>query len=253
MPDAGGQILWIESRKRFTEGNNDARGQSPRGMWLALNRMFLKYGFNSSLRKAHFIGQIFKETGALCSTSESGDIDYFRKMYEDYTASDAAYDFDTRYNWIKKLGFLKNRDRATYIAQRPSEVHDKAVSGGNVQPGDGARFKGRGLIHLTWRNGYHAYEDYRHRDFTTDANPELLQSNAEIAADSAGYFWIKTGIDRRADHGSTSQDVQRCFGLVGGAGGLPARQQFFRCAYFILNDASVMSVENGLRLQVEDV
>ncbi len=140
MPDAGGQILWIESRKRFTEGNNDARGQSPRGMWLALNRMFLKYGFNSSLRKAHFIGQIFKETGALCSTSESGDIDYFRKMYEDYTASDAAYDFDTRYNWIKKLGFLKNRDRATYIAQRPSEVHDKAVSGGNVQPGDGAPF-----------------------------------------------------------------------------------------------------------------
>ncbi|WNC89835.1 hypothetical protein RI103_00285 [Paraburkholderia sp. FT54] len=252
ISDAGGHISWIESKKRFAEGNDDARGQSPQGMWPALNHTFCKYGFSGSLRKAHFLGQVFKETGALCSTRENGNADYFRKMYENYTETDAAYDFDHKHAWLAGLGFLKNRDRATYIAQRPGEVHNKAVAGGNVQPGDGARFCGRGLIHLTWRNGYNEYGEYRAKDFTTDPNPTLLQSDAETAADSAGYFWAKTRINRKADHGSADTDVRACFLLVGGAGGLPARQQFFRYIYFILGDTPNIVTDNTLERQKED-
>jgi predicted chitinase len=221
-------------------------------MWLALNHMFKKYGFNSDLRKAHFLAQVLKETGALCSTRENGNADYFRKMYENYKASDAAYDFDNKYNWLKNLGFLKHRDRATYIAQRPGEVHAKAAAGGNVQSGDGPRFCGRGLIHLTWRNSYGEYSTYRAKNFTTDPNPTLLQSDAETATDSAGYFWVKTRINRKADHGSSNTDVQGCFVLVGGAGGLPARQQFFRYAYFILGDTPKMPTDNTLERQTEE-
>ncbi|MBC8726650.1 hypothetical protein F6X37_35715 [Paraburkholderia sp. 31.1] len=252
MPDAGGQISWTLSNTRFSQGANHEGGSSPPDLYLALNHMSRKYGFCNSLRKAHFLGQIFKETGALRSTVENGDANYFRKMYENYTAADAAYDFDHKHEWLKKLGFLKNRDRATYIAQRPGEIHDKAVAGGNVQSGDGARFCGRGLIHLTWRKSYGEYGKYRAKDFTTDPNPMLLQTDAEVAADSAGYFWVKTGIDKKADHGSSDQDVQACFRLVGGAGGLPARQQFFRYAYFILNDVPIIPVEIGLVRQTEE-
>ncbi|WP_420873191.1 glycoside hydrolase family 19 protein, partial [Paraburkholderia kururiensis] len=252
ISDAGGHISWVESKKRFVDGNDDSRGQSPKHMWLALNHMFKKYGFNSDLRKAHFLAQVLKETGALCSTRENGSADYFRKMYESYKASDAAYDFDNKYNWLKNLGFLKNRDRATYIAQRPGEVHAKAVAGGNVQSGDGPRFCGRGLIHLTWRKSYGEYGIYRGKDFTTDPNPALLQSDAETATDSAGYFWVKTRINRKADHGSSNTDVQGCFGVVGGAGGLPARQQFFRYAYFILGDTPKMPTDSTLERQTEE-
>ncbi|MBK5164875.1 hypothetical protein IQ291_10980 [Burkholderia sp. R-70211] len=252
MPDAGGPISWVLSKTRFADGANSEGGTAPQGLGLALNHMFRKYGFDSSLRQAHFLGQIFKETGALRSTVENGDVTYFTKMYERYTAEDAAYDFDHKHSWLAGLGFLKNRDRPTYIAQRPGEIHNKAVSGGNVQPGDGPRFCGRGLIHLTWRNGYRDYALYRAQDYTTDPNPKLLQSDSEVAADSAGYFWVKTRINRKADHGSSNQDVQACFGLVGGAGGLPARQQFFRYTYFILGDSPSMPAEAGLVRQTEN-
>jgi predicted chitinase len=87
---------------------------------------------------------------------------------------------------------------------------------------------------------------------TADPMPELLQSDAEMAADSAGYFWVKTGIHQRADKGSSNQDVQGCFRLVGGAGGLAERQQFFRYAYYILNDAVKMPVDADLKIQTED-
>ncbi|MCU9956984.1 M23 family metallopeptidase [Burkholderia sp. BKH01] len=249
ISDAGGYISWAESKRRFAEGNDDARGQLPQQMWLALNHTYRKYGFRGSLRKAHLLGQVFKETGALCSTRENGDASYFRKMYESYSASDAAYDFDHKNAWLDRLGFLKGRDRATYIAQRPGEVHNKAVAGENIQLGDGPRFCGRGLIHLTWRKGYRQYGEYRARDFTNDPNPFLLQSDAEVAADSAGYFWAKTRIDKKDDKGASDLDVKACYGLVGGAGGLPARQQFFRYTYFILNDASDFPIENSLKRQ----
>ncbi|WP_322072169.1 hypothetical protein [Paraburkholderia bannensis] len=252
MPDAGGVISWTLSNTRFSQGASHEGGSSPSGLYLALNRMNQKYSFSGSLRKAHFLGQVFKETGALRSTVENGDAEYFRKMYENYTASDAAYDFDHKHEWIKRLGFLKNRDRATYIAQRPGEVHSKAVAGGNIQPGDGLRFCGRGLIHLTWRIGYYGYGKYRAKDYTTDPNSTIIQSDAEAAADSAGYFWVKTRINKKADHGSSNDDVKACFGLVGGADGLAARQQFFRYAYFILNDVPTMPVENGLARQTEE-
>ncbi|QJP70236.1 peptidase M23 [Burkholderia glumae] len=252
MADAGGNILWHESKRRFSEGNNNAAGRFPPSMWLALNKMSIKYGLSENLRKAHFLGQVFKETGAFRSTSENGDADYFRKMYENYTAEDAAHDFDHKHAWLSRLGFLKGRDRSTYIAQRPGEVRRKAEFNGNIESGDGPRFRGRGLIHLTWRNGYRDYGLFRSRDFTTDPNPERLQNDAQIAADSAGYFWIKNGINRKADHGSSNSDVAACFAKVGGAGGLPARQQFFRYAYFMLNDDPNMPVDNELRIQVED-
>ncbi|MGF6899238.1 hypothetical protein [Paraburkholderia sp. GAS348] len=252
MPTAGGQISWILSKTRFTEGANSEGGSAPQGLGLAINHMFRKYGFGSSLRKAHFLGQIFKETGALRSTVEIGDTTYFTKMYERYTAEDAAYDFDHKHNWLANLGFLKNRDRPTYIARRPGEIHDKAASHGNVQPGDGPRFCGRGLIHLTWRNAYRDYGLYRAKDFTTDPNPKFLQSDAEVAADSAGYFWVKTRINRKADHGASDQDVQTCFRLVGGAGGLLERQHLFRYAYFILGDTPNMSPERNLVRQTEN-
>jgi predicted chitinase len=74
----------------------------------ALNYMFLKYGFSGSLRKAHFLGQVFKETGALRSTVESGNANYFRRMYEVYTAEEAAYDFDHKRDWLRRLGFPHN-------------------------------------------------------------------------------------------------------------------------------------------------
>src|SRR5450631_4424983 len=43
---------------------------------------------------------------------------------------------------------------------------------GNIQPGDGVKFKGRGLIQITGRNNYKAVSDALRTDFII--NPTLL-------------------------------------------------------------------------------
>jgi putative chitinase len=70
---------------------------------------------------------------------------------------------------------------------------------GNTQPGDGPRFKGRGLIQITGRDNYTAYGRDRGRDFITGENPKLLASDPLTAVDASCWFWNKKRINDLAD------------------------------------------------------
>jgi putative chitinase len=70
---------------------------------------------------------------------------------------------------------------------------------GNTQPGDGPRFKGRGLIQITGRDNYTAYGKDRGMDFITGDNPKLLASDPLTAVDASCWFWKKKKINDLAD------------------------------------------------------
>ncbi|MDB5199158.1 MAG: hypothetical protein JWO92_1121 [Chitinophagaceae bacterium] len=70
---------------------------------------------------------------------------------------------------------------------------------GNVFPGDGVRFKGRGLIQITGRNNYAALsKDLTGTEKTFLDNPDLL-SIYPYAMTSAFWFWNKNGLNKYAD------------------------------------------------------
>ena len=93
---------------------------------------------------------------------------------------------------------------------------------GNTEPGDGARFKGRGLIQLTGRANYTAFGRARGRDFCSAANPELLATDAELAADCSGWFWAVHNLNALAD---TDEAVKITKVINGGTNGLDDRQR----------------------------
>lgn len=67
---------------------------------------------------------------------------------------------------------------------------------GNTQPGDGRRFKGRGLIQITGRFNYLACGEALGVDLME--KPERLQDD-DLACRSAGWFWDWQQINRAAD------------------------------------------------------
>jgi putative chitinase len=92
---------------------------------------------------------------------------------------------------------------------------------GNTQPGDGKRFKGRGLIQLTGRANYTKYGAARQRDFTTGDNPKLIAGDADLAVDVAFWFWMGHGLNALAD----KDDVVGVTRVInGGTNGLPDRK-----------------------------
>ena len=92
---------------------------------------------------------------------------------------------------------------------------------GNTHPGDGVRFKGRGLIQLTGRANYTKYGQDRKRDFTTGANPKLIATDPILAVDVAVWFWTKHGLNALADRDDVIAVTQA---INGGLNGLADRK-----------------------------
>ena len=73
------------------------------------------------------------------------------------------------------------------------EAYEGRTDLGNTKPGDGKRFKGRGLIQLTGRANYQAYSDATGIDYVK--NPAQLSSDAGAAVDVACWFWKTHGLN----------------------------------------------------------
>lgn len=70
---------------------------------------------------------------------------------------------------------------------------------GNTQPGDGPRFRGRGLIQITGRGMYQWCSSSLYNDERLLTHPELLEL-PEAAAESACWFWkVVKGLNLIAD------------------------------------------------------
>jgi putative chitinase len=67
---------------------------------------------------------------------------------------------------------------------------------GNTEPGDGPRFRGRGLIQITGRSNYQEAQDALGVDYIED--PTLMQSPTE-ASRTACWWWQKHGCNALAD------------------------------------------------------
>ena len=102
---------------------------------------------------------------------------------------------------------------------------------GNVQLGDGVRYRGRGLIQLTGRANYQRCSAalYGDGDILL-ANPELLEAPVG-ASRSAAWFWYSQGLNALADIKAFKR-ITRV--INGGYNGLPERQEYYNRALRVL-------------------
>ena len=114
---------------------------------------------------------------------------------------------------------------------------------GNTQPGDGVRFKGRGLIQLTGRANYTAFAKAMNRPDILQ-NPSIVSKDPMLAVESAIYYWnSRKGLRQAAQAG----DIDKVSRLVnGGTNGLNDRRAYFR-GY--LNGKGPLWLEGGLNGQ----
>lgn len=92
---------------------------------------------------------------------------------------------------------------------------------GNTEPGDGPRFKGRGLIQLTGRANYTRYGRAVGQDLVTGDNPKRVAQDLTLAADVAGWFWAVNQLNAPAGADDLRAVTKR---INGGFNGLADRQ-----------------------------
>lgn len=198
----------------------------PSEMRKSLALVMRTFGVNSTMRLAHFLSQIYCETGRMSECEEKGKASYFDK-YEP--------EFDSKHNNKNEL----------------------AKKLGNDQVGDGIKFKGRGIIQLTGRTNYKIYGAYKGdaTKFISSAGAESLISSSYYCCDAGGFYWIQKqrmkmqnkklvnwgalSIHYWADQGTTYAEVKAVTKCVnGGSTGLDGiRWPCFEHAFYALNDS----------------
>jgi putative chitinase len=169
--------------------------------WTApLNVVFQKYGINTPKRQAAFIGQ--------CSVES----DNFTCVQENlhYSAQRLTEVWPSRFPTIED---------ATPYAENPQKLADKVYGGrdGNTEDGDGFKYRGRGIIQVTFKDNYERCGKALNLDLIN--HPDLLLE-PEFATLSAGWYWNKMGLNILADSWDNKEITKR---INGGYNGLAER------------------------------
>lgn len=101
---------------------------------------------------------------------------------------------------------------------------------GNVRPGDGKRYKGRGMIQLTGRANYRAAGDRLNLDL--ENNPSLAK-DPEVSVLTALDYWKTRNLNRWADR----DDILKITKLInGGFNGIDDRKKYLARAKTVLQN-----------------
>ncbi|MEW6562741.1 MAG: glycoside hydrolase family 19 protein [Pseudomonadota bacterium] len=142
--------------------------------WIdALNEAMLRFGINTPARIHSFLAQV---------GHESGRLKFVRELW-----NPAQCPWQGKYEGRSDLG--------------------------NTQPGDGYRYRGRGLIQITGRTNYKTCGDALGLDLI--AHPELLEIPPH-GATSAAWFWQAHGCNELADKNDFKAITKRINGGLNG-------------------------------------
>jgi putative chitinase len=201
------------------------------GEWCkVLNEMLPKYGITTPQRIASFISQ--------CA-HESGD---FRLLEENL-----SYKEETLLRVFPRY-FGPGKQNAAEYAKNPEKIanyvymdKNRSSSGalGNVQEGDGWRFRGRGLKQVTGRSNYTTFGKAIGK--TAEEVAEYLETK-EGALMSALWFWQSRGLNEVADTG----DVARVTKIInGGDIGLDDRRKRYVQSLAVLDGQDPAGDDRG--------
>jgi putative chitinase len=187
--------------------------------YAALCEILPKYGITTPRRVAHFISQCAHESNN------------FRSLEENLNYSkDSLLKVFPRY-------FGDGKRNAADYARNPEKIANyvymdefRSVQGrmGNTQPGDGWKFRGRGLKQLTGRNNYTAFG--KSVGMTAEQAADYVATE-KGAIESAAWFWDTNKLNTIAD---TDDVVLMTRRINGGNIGLEDRQQRYNRALPLL-------------------
>ena len=206
----------------------------------ALEVILPKYGITTERRVAHFLSQCAHESNN------------FRSLEENLNYSAKAL----RAVFGRYFGAAPKRDADEYH-RKPEMIANyvymdefRKYNMGNVNEGDGWRFRGRGLKQLTGRENYTAFG--KSVGMTAEEAAEYV-ATPKGAVESACWFWDSRNLNDIAD----GDDVKRMTKKInGGDIGLADRQQRYVAAMKVLGmsaDQVAVTEDDDIEDIIDDI
>lgn len=211
-----GNITVAQLRKIFPLNKGQPTDTHLQAVADELNTDLVKFRLDTPVRRAHFFGQIKRESPNLSGAAES--LNYTPqglKIFSYYAKKPHEAQADGRLE-VKGPGGKKKVTRAADQQAIANKVYARDELG-NVDPGDGWRYRGRGMKQLTGFNNYESfnkgYSKYWPQKVDFVESPDLV-AQFPYTLRSAVYFWLSTGCWRAADGGINEVSIDAVTSIV---------------------------------------
>ena len=181
-----------------------------------------KYQINTAERLSHFLAQINHESGDMKRLEENLNysakrlLEVFPKYFDSYEIA------------------LSYANKPKMIASR---VYANRIGNGDEASGDGWKYRGRGLIQLTGKTNYVAFDRFLNADGEIISNPDLVAKNKEYAVLTAFFYWdsrrLNNLIDKDGNQYFVCKEITKR--INGGYNGINDRWQRFKIIYNKIN------------------
>ncbi|WP_246793373.1 hypothetical protein [Burkholderia perseverans] len=173
-----------------------------------LNAHIDLYKLDKPLRRCHLFAQIQQEVGATLSVPIEG-------MNYASTALKQLFSYFIHNPQEAEL-YGRTHDHPANQQAIANRTYADSDSNGNIESGDGWKYRGRGYIQLTHRGGYQRLTTWNRNnraanwpsedDIDFEANPDRV-AEVRYAIRSACFFWVSNNLYTKADAGATSDNV----------------------------------------------
>lgn len=149
---------------------------------------------------------------AICPTTKTGRLALF---LEPLIEAMAEFEISTTARQTAFLAQIAHESGGfNYVRELASgAAYEGRADLGNTEPGDGIRYKGRGLVQITGRANYRSCGSALGLDLLSQ--PELLEQPV-YACRSAAWFWSTHGLNELADKGEFERITRRINGGLNG-------------------------------------
>jgi putative chitinase len=193
------KTVTLESFKKWFPHSKE-----PDIIYEAFKKYFKQYEINTTNRRAGFLAQCGHESIGFSVNSENLN----------YSVKGLMSIFSK---------YFKTEDEAKLYARQAEKIANKVYGNrmGNVELGDGYKYRGRGFIQLTGKDNYSAFAKYK--NITIGQCIDYL-STIEGSVESALWFWKDRGLNRYCDNDDITGMTRK---INGGTNGIVERKDYY--------------------------
>lgn len=194
-----------------------------------INQYGKDFGIDSKEKLQHFLSQVGHETGGFTTLNVTENMNYSTPKYI-VASYPSKFTMDITAEPNKKYA-------GDYIGN-PQALANVAMccnfGNGDEASGDGWKFRGRGIVQLTWKENYQKFQTWYNNKYDPDLdfieNPDLISSTPELSIISGLWFYKTKVLNKIAVNTTTT--VEKVTSKINGIAkkGLKDRKQRFQAA-----------------------
>ncbi|WP_392561743.1 hypothetical protein RHO12_11565 [Orbus sturtevantii] len=172
-----------------------------------INAHMYEYKLDTQLRLSHFFAQVRQEVGTNLTVEEVF-------IYSTKALKNFRY-FAKHPTEAESLGYNNSSNKFVSTEKQieiANKIYANRLLNGDINSGDGFKYRGRGLKQLTGKLNYTSFNNEYPSIWSDEVvdfvnNPDLLHTDYKYIVRSGVFFWIKNKLYNLADKGSSPHNV----------------------------------------------